>query len=269
MEEYKGRYLYHYTTVESLALILKYKTIRFSSLSNVDDLEEIEALDLKDYGKYCFVSCYTKNEKEEIPVWNMYSQNGSGVRIRLESHMFDNLEEGTNLIQDNIKEKYDIVFDNKPYEVDYTLIEDRIVPKIMKEEIAYLVDENDDYFVDENGNRYGCTTNIKDLSCIGVCKRECWSFQDEVRYRMNIEPKTNKEFYQKHEQYPNELPELDIRYYDIPIKQGALNNIVVTLGYNISAGNAVIVETLVDKFNKENNANIKIEKSKLKIRPKY
>ena len=39
MDKYTGEYLYHYTTVESLALILNNKTMRFSDLNNVDDLE--------------------------------------------------------------------------------------------------------------------------------------------------------------------------------------------------------------------------------------
>ena len=33
-------YLFHYTNVEALALILKNRTIRFSSLDRMDDLQE-------------------------------------------------------------------------------------------------------------------------------------------------------------------------------------------------------------------------------------
>ncbi len=40
MEKYPD-YLYHYTSIENLALILKNKTIRFNSLINVDDTNSI------------------------------------------------------------------------------------------------------------------------------------------------------------------------------------------------------------------------------------
>lgn len=43
-------YLYHYTTVETLALILKNRTIRFRSLDQMDDLQECMAHDLKKSG---------------------------------------------------------------------------------------------------------------------------------------------------------------------------------------------------------------------------
>ena len=45
--------IYHYTNLESLALILKNKTIRFNRLDKVDDLEEgnVESLGVK-FSKY-------------------------------------------------------------------------------------------------------------------------------------------------------------------------------------------------------------------------
>lgn len=82
------KYLYHYTTIETLALILKYKSIRFNSLANVDDLEEQESADLSNFGKFCFASCWTADAKENIALWNMYSKNGTGIRIKLPSNLF-------------------------------------------------------------------------------------------------------------------------------------------------------------------------------------
>lgn len=53
--------LYHYTSIETLALILKHKTIRFSRLDRVDDPDEYS---FKEDGitpaHYCYVSCWTK-----------------------------------------------------------------------------------------------------------------------------------------------------------------------------------------------------------------
>ena len=57
-------YLFHYTSVESLALILKNKTFRFSPLSALDDLLEEKVKDSQKFGNYVFVSSWTDNKKE-------------------------------------------------------------------------------------------------------------------------------------------------------------------------------------------------------------
>ena len=81
--------IYHYTNLESLALILKNKTIRFNRLDKVDDIEEGNA---ESYGvrfcKYVFVSCWTENPIESIPLWKIYSGEFGGVRISVEQEMF-------------------------------------------------------------------------------------------------------------------------------------------------------------------------------------
>lgn len=77
------KYLYHYTTIDTLALILKNKTIRFNKLTNTDDLEESMTSDLSNLGRFLFVSCWTDSAEESIPLWHIYSRNLSGVRIKL------------------------------------------------------------------------------------------------------------------------------------------------------------------------------------------
>lgn len=43
----ESKYLYHYTNIETLALILKNRTIRFNSLDRMDDLQEQQTADVK------------------------------------------------------------------------------------------------------------------------------------------------------------------------------------------------------------------------------
>lgn len=75
-------YLYHYTSIESLVYI-KNRTIRFKSLINVDDMEEVLTRDLGAFGKYFYVSCWSSDDEESIPLWSMYSEGMKGVRIKL------------------------------------------------------------------------------------------------------------------------------------------------------------------------------------------
>ena len=69
--------IHHYNSIETLALILKYKTIRFNRLDRVDDMEESMygsgPTKIK-LGQYVFVSCWTKDDLENISLWKMYKR---------------------------------------------------------------------------------------------------------------------------------------------------------------------------------------------------
>ena len=86
--------IYHYTSIDTLALILLNKTIRFKRLDQVDDEEESifgsGDSDVK-IGKYIFVSCWTKDPEENPTLWE-YIENKAGkrnaVRIALDEDMF-------------------------------------------------------------------------------------------------------------------------------------------------------------------------------------
>ena len=75
-------YLYHYTSIETLALILHNRTFSLNSLDHMDDLQKKEASDIKNIGQFCYVSSWTDDETESIPMLNMYSSLDSGVRIK-------------------------------------------------------------------------------------------------------------------------------------------------------------------------------------------
>lgn len=81
-------FLYHYTTIETLAYILSTKKIRFNALTHVDDMMEGKSKDFEHIGQYFLVSCWTNLEEENIPFWNMYSKDMKGVRIKLPSSLF-------------------------------------------------------------------------------------------------------------------------------------------------------------------------------------
>lgn len=81
--------IYHYTNIETLALILANRTIRFNRLDLVDDPEEF---DFEHEGlrpaEYYFISCWTNNERESLPQWAMYGHSNHGVRIGMKENMF-------------------------------------------------------------------------------------------------------------------------------------------------------------------------------------
>ena len=66
-------YLFHYTTIEKLALILKNRKIRLNSLCNMDDLQEGRAKDLNNLGKFFYVSSWT--DVDIPPEWHAIDLN--------------------------------------------------------------------------------------------------------------------------------------------------------------------------------------------------
>ena len=63
--------LYKYTTLESLALILRSKKIRLNPLTVMDDLQEAQSSDEIEYGKK---SKNFKNYKKVVWNWWSYSK---------------------------------------------------------------------------------------------------------------------------------------------------------------------------------------------------
>ena len=53
---------YHYTSIDTLEKILNSKSLCFTNLDLVDYLDEVETSDIKKFGRFCYVSCWTKEE---------------------------------------------------------------------------------------------------------------------------------------------------------------------------------------------------------------
>ena len=83
-------YLYHYTTVDTLELILKNKTIRFNPLTNMDDNLEQWSAHGKQEGSHVFISSWTESEDEIPDMWKQYCRPSPerGVRIRMVKNPF-------------------------------------------------------------------------------------------------------------------------------------------------------------------------------------
>lgn len=81
-------WIHHYTSLDTLELILKSRRIRFSRLDMVDDLNESRAYGDHDFSKFLYVSCWTDSGEESIPQWRMYADSLKGVRISLPKNFF-------------------------------------------------------------------------------------------------------------------------------------------------------------------------------------
>lgn len=184
--------IYHYTSIDSLALILKNRTLRFTRLDHVDDLEEAKVEQSQyDLAKFLFVSCWTENGEESITLWKMYSGGETGVRIGVEKDMFEgyfsfSFDEKTgdlkevrhSLVPDDQQMDFFVlpVFDyNKaPFyrKVQYKEDLEEATKGIVKEE-SHVKEIRPD------GSKVLNVSMSLDFNRLGTIKHSRWEFQDE------------------------------------------------------------------------------------------
>lgn len=190
--------LYHYTTLESLALILKRHTIKFNRLDCVDDVEEGNAESAGvNLSKYMFVSCWTENSEESIPLWKLYAGDGFGVRLSLDSDMFMKYlichEEGDSL---NIQ---GAIISRVPKETllnpNFFVFPPQIISSDEKYDMFFrkveYVDDVKSYvdkLISHGDNSRGVPETRIEFGKVGKYKHRRWAFQEEVRFVLGIFP---------------------------------------------------------------------------------
>lgn len=252
--------LYHYTNIESLALILKNRTIRFNSLDNMDDLQENMTADIQNVGQFTYVSCWTNKAKEKIALWKQYTDHDTGVRIELPKYPFrkynstkyvDVIKRNTNLnvisngefltvinYDDMINKNYSTftIGEVDLFSIEYTEDQDKLIPKIVEhseEEMKILM------------NR------------IGTCKDEAWRYQYEWRYKVQFLPvnflegiRNNcQKFLEVYNKIVNGTAVQSFEYYDFVIDDDAFEQMKITLSPTITAGNEELIRCFVERYN--------------------
>ena len=249
-------FLYHYTSIETLALILDGKKIRFNRLDKVDDKTETEAGDLKNYGRFSFVSCWTNSHEESIPLWSMYTPGMKGVRLKVPTNMFRRYTITEGRVGKTI---FPTTFESVlPYErihgSNYLVISTFSNPNMNPEEVIYT----------DNGSLLNPQIMSKendmisfDQKTFGRYKKKEWFFQSEWRFILTIYPSLGPESANSPE-FPrnfiskiyhgihNESLPFDDFYLDI--EQSILADIEVTLGPKCTSAEKIIVESLLNKY---------------------
>lgn len=229
--------IFHYTSIETLALILKNKNIRFTRLDMVDDPDEYSLIkDNINPSQYVYVSCWTKNAHENMPQWYMYGNGKHGVRIEMESELFETVENQfcpSYFSRDKIfKQGYMIMPILKRgllLDIDYV------------EDVSLLQDK---IFVD-TGETSGVNFNK-----VAVSKSKNWQFQQECRFILNVFPCVKsyfggylgfKECFENHYIPP-------MKYIDVPLLETAYQSIKIMLGPDVNEAEETIVKCLMQTY---------------------
>lgn len=260
------KYLYHYTTLETLALILKYKTIRFNKLTKTDDLEEAMTGDLSNLGRFLFVSCWTDSDQESIPLWHIYSKNLCGVRIKLPFIPFKDYMPG--YFNDP---RFNLEGIDKPEDIKlklYLPLELIFNDSIMFTAFFDKNSEQQNYFKVEytddpdlllpnvfTQNEEGVSI---DFGTVGRYKRSCWNFQKEWRYRIKAIPLSTMRFQnpniakQELEECMNKIIngyDVPIDYIDLVIDDNSFRQLEITKGPGFTESQSIILDSIVQKYN--------------------
>ncbi|MDD4994291.1 MAG: DUF2971 domain-containing protein [Paludibacter sp.] len=242
-------YLYHYTSIENLALILNSKKLLFTNLKNVDDLSEGSSEDLESIGKYYFISCWTDLEEESIPFWNMYTPQMKGVRIKMPIDFFKTYKIDTDKIKginegiiNSIvpqseaftKDYWINIFEKFPQQVKYTNNKSELTPKVLKKSTE------------------GISGIILDYEKLSLYKSEHWRFQSEWRYIIMIIPTT--------EEFSDNIitksflsmslgAEIPFNNFFAEFDEEKFKEMVIKLGPRHSEADKLVVESLIQRFN--------------------
>lgn len=256
-------YLYHYTNIESLALILKNRTIRFNSLDKMDDLQEQETGDIKNAGQFCYVSSWTEDDIESIPMWNLYSSLDAGVRIKLRKFPFKEYENTIEALSAVTKTSVATSDGNSIKSIiplTEILSKGFFSPQAMGKQDAILfkveyTQDAEKLYPKLHSNK-GEDSSLA-FGKLGKFKNVYWSFQKEWRYILYFLPmninQSPQNIFKNLQLMANRLflglEKQPFPHYDMFIDDEAFFDMEITLSPKISMGNRTIVENLIDKYN--------------------
>lgn len=258
--------LYHYTTLDTLALILQGRKIKFNPLCNMDDKQEAMLQDPYDIAKYIFISSWTSESKENIAMWKLYSNVHNGVRIGLKRNPF---------------KKY--IFDPWVWKKEYPHIaisvrsSELILPtrECISEEFSLLNHAWGEVlekviYTDDNSLLFPKTVEIGPENTtfksngIGKYKNTYWEFQNEERYILRFAPvglRAAKQDDNAAQMFVDGISP-DVHFRDaifLEIDDEAFEKMEVTIAPEFTMGSRVIIESLKSTF----NPNMKINESVL------
>lgn len=252
--------IYHYTNLESLALILKNKTIRFNRLDKVDDYEEgnAESLGVR-FSRYVFASCWTEEPTESIPLWKMYGGDFCGLRVSMEREMF---------------QEYDVCSSDLEIPGGIGSICTKIPPKDMNNPEFFIIPSHDydnDLFyrkINYVDDVYEYTKDAIKIDNIienrvdmkmqmkpfGYYKNIRWEFQKESRFVIYVFPVNlflegaNPEISSIVVQSLLNNKPLTFNYYDMNLKEEAMDTMEITLSPSASEAQKILLQSLIDKY---------------------
>lgn len=252
-------FLYHYTNLFAFASIIKNRSIRFSPLNKMDDINDGQSRDFETISQYVFASSWTHLSEESIPFWAMYTNDMHGIRIGLPKNPF---------------KKY--TWNENPYDDDNNFAKENKFPiseKIARGKNYFISPFYEKFFsvkvkYSDDENKLNPCIKEKDqvsLKEIGIYKNKAWEFQAEWRYKLVCFPEPYEKLGDEKTRFLMEqgvlLPFTSI---DLEIDDTCFEQMEVLTGPKMTKEEICFLKFLIDEY----GASIKdkVHFSQLKIR---
>ena len=274
-------YLYQYTTMNSALAILENKTIRFTRLDSLNDLNEGCCGEYAHLKKYVYISSWSADERESIPMWSLYGRKNNtldeGVRIKVPTNLFTFDENGNlanNLRLERILGGWNAVVDVKIKLIELSDFSLRMQEKYGENaplfswkkvvgpvKVRYLnyrdyTDQYTSVVENEDDGKIGTFYVEK----IGFEKNDDWGYENEYRFWMSYP-------YLKEIRGPEDFLKKDIQmtnsnFIDVYFNEKAISEMEIMLAPNF---NAVLVEQFQSRL-KDLGVTKKLQHSDLDVR---
>lgn len=252
------RRLSHYTSIETLELILKNRTIRFNRLDNVNrtdranDANESLSSNYKTAQSMVFASCWTAAELESDLHWNRYAGGYQGVRITMPTLMFNGRHNNHKVTHDD--RHYEITVDpvnrngclyqierrgkqvmglagsgvSGPTKINYVSAEDAIQCNVIQR---------------QDGTMY-------DLRSLGTVKLKEWECESEYRFRILSAFGYSKDDSGEKWMSPSAFEDSPVvtESIDVPLDPSALEEMEIMLGPKSTENDLRRVEQLCKEY---------------------
>lgn len=186
--EFNKLELFHYTTFEALEKIIETKSLKFNRHDKLNDLIESRRTNVT--GQNYYVSCFTYDSNESIPLWHIYSKKEEGVRINIKNRNF--FSESIYYNDENDKKRYfkekvswSSVRNGKSV-INYRKVVD--TPKgliqfgnICKGKVIYDNDMLKDKFV-KTERQECCRLDFIYVYKMALLKSTAWKYEKEARF---------------------------------------------------------------------------------------
>lgn len=263
--------IFHYTSIETLGLIFESGKIRFNRVDRVDDVREAQSVSGISFGKYFFVSCWTRKKAEQIPLWHC-TPNMRGVRIELPERPFKlsmmNPPPGSGFIREGpvfSPHTFEEMFGAEHMILPVMIVPGQPYPESFAGPVVYVDDVEDVYrrsvSVDHRHDKMNIM--IRNIPLLLRTKSVDWEYQAEYRFSLVILPSialpsdgANLGDFSVHmANYVGRSLILGvdhgIQHYDLPLDPNLLKKVRITLGPFCEPEDRAKVEELVAKFASE------------------
>ncbi|MEX2443152.1 MAG: hypothetical protein WD492_06090 [Alkalispirochaeta sp.] len=259
-DHYDSGYIHHYTSLESLALILSGRKIRFNRLDRVDDVVESAPIHGYDLAQFLYVSCWSDDKQESIQMWQL-TPGMSGVRISVPADMFQRkplpkdaqlgvwTEPGTESLF-----TYDELFRRDRWVLPlcnfwnafYNEVEYVSDPQVVREEhVTISLNQQTGSFSMQSAGP----------STIAKYKGTEWAWQNEVRFVILATPGQSNVNTATLQNLPNRFATAVANHHapeatsiDADLSDEAIERIKIRRGPLMSKGQRTLLESIIDRY---------------------